>query len=302
MLESNRLSLMQKMHDQFAFNHSKVNKTIKLLRRNHHWSKMIRDVKQYVQNCYICRRIKAAKNKYHELLNSLSMFDKSWIDITFDFVTKLFNNKNYNAVLMIIDRLSKMHYYIFCTIDENKTTIEKTIKLLIQHVWKLHELFITMIFDRKSHFISLVWNTICKMFKIKTKLFTTFHSKTNEQSEIFNQKMKRYLRVYVNHQQDDWANWLFMTKYAFNAFILIITQMFLFLINYEFESRMSFDHVKFEKNTIKDRVNRFKERKIVFIMKNIWKFAKKHMKKNQQNQIIYADKHKISTSNYQMKD
>ncbi len=33
--ESNRLSLMQKMHDQFAFDHSKMNKTIKLLKRNH---------------------------------------------------------------------------------------------------------------------------------------------------------------------------------------------------------------------------------------------------------------------------
>jgi hypothetical protein len=35
-LESNRLSLMQEMHDQFAVDYSKVNKTIKLLRRNHH--------------------------------------------------------------------------------------------------------------------------------------------------------------------------------------------------------------------------------------------------------------------------
>ncbi len=35
MFESNRLSFMQKMHDQFASNHSKMNKTIKLLRRNH---------------------------------------------------------------------------------------------------------------------------------------------------------------------------------------------------------------------------------------------------------------------------
>jgi hypothetical protein len=34
-LESNRLSLMQKMHEQFASNHSKMNKTIKLLKRNH---------------------------------------------------------------------------------------------------------------------------------------------------------------------------------------------------------------------------------------------------------------------------
>jgi hypothetical protein len=35
MLESNRLSLMQEVHDQFASNHSEMNKTIKLLRRNH---------------------------------------------------------------------------------------------------------------------------------------------------------------------------------------------------------------------------------------------------------------------------
>jgi cation transporter-like permease len=41
------------------------------------------------------------------------------------------------------------------------------------------------------------------MLKIKAKLSTAFHLETNKQSEIFNQKMKRYLRAYVNHQQDD---------------------------------------------------------------------------------------------------
>jgi hypothetical protein len=35
MLESNRLSLMQEVHDQLASSHSKMNRTIKLLRRNH---------------------------------------------------------------------------------------------------------------------------------------------------------------------------------------------------------------------------------------------------------------------------
>jgi hypothetical protein len=45
MLESNRLLLIQEVHDQFAFDHSKMNKTITLLRRNHRWSEMIRDVK-----------------------------------------------------------------------------------------------------------------------------------------------------------------------------------------------------------------------------------------------------------------
>jgi hypothetical protein len=195
-----------------------------------------------------------------------------------------------------------MHHYIACITDENETTTKKTAKLLIQHVWKLHELFITMIFDRDSQFISLIWDTICKMLKIKAKLFVAFHSETNEQSEIFNQKMKRYLRVYVNHQQDDWVDWLFMIEYAFNVFISIITQIISFLVNYDFESRMSFDSVQFEENTVRERIHRFKDRNIVFTMKNIWKFAKKHMKKSQQNQIIYVNRHRTSASDYQIEN
>jgi hypothetical protein len=201
--ESNRLSLMQEMHDQFASSHSKMNRIIKLLKRNHRWSEMIRDVKQYVRNCHTCKRIKTTRNKYHEMLNSLSIFDRSWTDIILDFVIELFNNKEYNAIFMIINRLNKMHHYISCIIDENDTTIEKTTKLFIQHVWKMHELFTTMISNKDFQFISFVWNTICRMLKIKAKLFIAFHSKTDEQSEIFNQQMKHYLRVYVNHQQND---------------------------------------------------------------------------------------------------
>jgi hypothetical protein len=93
-----------------------------------------------------------------------------------------------------------------------------------------------------------------------------------------------------------------MTEYAFNAFISIITHMFSFLVNYEFESRMSFDQIEFNENTIKERVNQFKSRKIMFIMKSIWKFVKEHMKKNQNNQVKYANKHRIIASNYQIKN
>jgi hypothetical protein len=41
-----------------------------------------------------------------------------------------------------------------------------------------------------------------------------------------------------------------MIEYASNVFISIIIQMFSFLANYEFESRMSFDlNVQFDENT-----------------------------------------------------
>jgi hypothetical protein len=293
---------MQKVHDQFAFDHSEVNRTIKLLRKNHRWFEMIRDVKQYIRNCHTCRRFKAARDKYQRLLNSLSMLERSWIDITFDFETNLLESREYNVILMMIDRLSKMHHYISCITNENETTAKETAKLLIQHVWKLHELLITMISNRDSQFISLIWDTICKMLKIKAKLFIAFHSETNEQSEIFNQEMKRYLRAYVNHQQNDWVDWLFMTEYVFNVFISAFTQISSFLANYDFESRMSFDSVQFEKNTAKERTHRFRERNIVFTMKNIWKFIKNHMKKSQRQQTMHANAHRTQALGYQIDD
>jgi hypothetical protein len=303
MLKSNKLRLLQKMHDQFASRHLEVNKILKLFKRNHQWSKMIKNVKQFIKNCHICKKTKAARDKYQELLNSLSIFDRLWTNIILDFVIELLDSRNYNVILMIIDRLSKMHYYISCITNENETTVEETIKLFIQHVWKLHELFTTIIFNRESQFISLIWDIICKMLKIKIKLFTAFHSETDEQSEIFNQKMKRYLRVYVNHQQDDWADWLSMIEYVLNAFVSITTQVSSFLVNYDFEFRMNFDfYFSFNENTIRKRVQRFKNKKIVFIIKKIWTFAKKHMKKNQKNQFTHANRHRIFASDYQIEN
>jgi hypothetical protein len=76
--------------------------------------------------------------------------------------------------------------------------------------------------------------------------------------------MKKYLRAYVNHQQNDWTDWLSMIEYVSNVFISIITQIFSFLANYDFESRMSFDSVQFDENTARERIHRFRRRKYRF--------------------------------------
>jgi hypothetical protein len=83
-----------------------------------------------------------------------------------------------------------------------------------------------------------------------------------------------------------------MIEYVSNVFISASTQIFSFFANYDFESRMSFDFVQFEKNTAKERIHRFRERNIVFTMKKIRKFAKNHMKKSQRQQTMHANAHK----------
>jgi hypothetical protein len=49
-------------------------------------------------------------------------------------VIELFESKDFNAILMIVDRLTKMHHYISCTVAEEGTNAEEIARLLISHV------------------------------------------------------------------------------------------------------------------------------------------------------------------------
>jgi hypothetical protein len=51
-----------------------------------------------------------------------------------NFVIELSESKKFNAILMMIDRLTKMHHYISCTVTEEDTSAEKIARLLINHV------------------------------------------------------------------------------------------------------------------------------------------------------------------------
>jgi predicted metal-dependent hydrolase len=222
-----------------------------------------------------------------------------------NFVIELFVNRDFNVILIMIDRLIKMHHYMSCIAEEDETSAKEIIKLLINNVWKLHELSITIMSNRESQFISLVWKTICRMLKIDVKLFIAFHSETDDQSEIANQKMKRYLRNYCNYQQDDWSKWLSMIEFVFNAVISTFTELSVFMTKYEFESRMSFDSLNIETNnwlSSKKRILTQKATTIVEKMKNIWDFIKKKLINAQKMQKKHADKHRTFSSEYWLKD
>jgi hypothetical protein len=134
-------------------------------------------------------------------------------------------------------------------------------------------------------------------------LSIAFHFETDEQSEIVNQKMKRYLKNYCNYQQHDWFEWLFMIEFASNAATSTSTELFVFMINYEFESRMSFD--SFAKNDrlfAKERILTQKVANITDKMKNIWDFIKKKWANIQNTQKRHANRKRTFSSEYKMND
>ena len=118
-----------------------------------------------------------------------------------------------------------------------------------------------MISDRGPQFAAEITKKLNKMLGIETKLFTAYYPETDGQTERTNQELEQYLRIYVNHRQNDWAEWLAMAEFAFNNKIHAATKILLFQINYGREPRMGFDIRKKEKNEkAEEFVREMKER------------------------------------------
>ena len=54
------------------------------------------------------------------------------------------------------------------------------------------------------------------MIGVKANPSTAFHPQTDGQMERVNQEIEVYLRAYVDHLQDDWAEWLSTAEFALN--------------------------------------------------------------------------------------
>ncbi len=116
--------LIRKAHDLSINDHSDMNWTLNLLRWSYCWSKMRTTIKHYIQNCYVYCKSKASRDWINELLKSLLIFEQRWRDISLDFIIDLSENDENNAILTVIDRLSKKRHYISCWSDDEEIFAE----------------------------------------------------------------------------------------------------------------------------------------------------------------------------------
>jgi len=54
-----------------------------------------------------------------------------------------------------------------------------------------------------------------RMLGIESKLSTVFYPQTDGQTKRVNQELEQYLRIFINHKQEQWPEWLGIAEFAY---------------------------------------------------------------------------------------
>ena len=144
------------------------------------------------------------------------------------------------------------------------------------------------------HFAVGMVKELNNLLKIQTKLSTAYHSQTNDQIERINQELEQYIRVFINHRQEQWLDQLGTAEFAYNNKIHSVIKVSPFKVNYSQEPRIEFEERRKEKYEV---VRKFVER-----IKKIQEKAKAALRKAQEKMKKFTDKRQGEEEEYRVRD
>jgi len=243
---------------------------------------MSRYIGQYVSTCDLCLRTKLIRQALVGELYRLWIPDSRWDMLSVDFVVELPLSSRHNAVMTVVDSVSKRAYFIP---THTTVTVERAARLFLHQVWKLHSLPKCVISDHGPQFVACFTRELYHLLGIKLVSSTAWHPQTDGQTECVNQELDQYLQLFVNKQQDDWYDLLPMVEFQHNNHVHSTTQQTLFLLDTGRLLHMGFEPQ--QNSSGLETVNKFTER-----MRTAIEEAKSAIRKTQDDMKRYYDQQK----------
>ncbi|XP_011270665.1 hypothetical protein CAOG_08987 [Capsaspora owczarzaki ATCC 30864] len=200
--------------------------------------------------------VKHARHAPYGLLTPIEAADKPFGDWSIDFVTGLPDSQGFNAVMVCIDRLTRVAHFIPTT---KSVTAEESAQLFLENVVKLHGVPVRVLSDHGPQFIAKFWKKLWKAMDIDLSYSSAYHPQGNGLVERVNQALESYLRAYVS-EAEDWARLLWLCEFTYNNTVHAAIQCSPFMAMYGFQPEM--DEINFKSpkapQTAADRVEELK--------------------------------------------
>jgi transposase InsO family protein len=174
-------------------------------------------VEDYVKGCATCQAVKTITHHNMPPIAPIGPGEDTtpFATIAVDFITKLPESHGCDMILTITDHDStKAVILIPCREDMGS---EEVARLFRDHAFPYTRIPKRIISDRDMRFTSQFFKELCAQLEIKQNMSSAYHPQTDGQSKRTNQTVETILRIFCNHQQDNWADWLKVAQYMINS-------------------------------------------------------------------------------------
>ena len=169
---------------------------LELIKQNYWWPGIKEDIKKYIQGCFKYQQNKVQHQKKAGELHPLEILQEPWQKISIDIIGPLSKLNRKDAIVVIIDRFTKM---IRLKVTTTNISSEKIAKIYWDKIWKIHGVLRKILSNRGPQFASRFIEEFTKALEIIRQLLMVYHSQTDGQTERINQKVGTFLQYYVNY-------------------------------------------------------------------------------------------------------
>ena len=209
-----QLKILHAVHSSALGGHSGFPVTYTRLKQLFSWRGMKSAVRSFVSTCLTCQQAKPDRAKLPGLLQPLPVPAAAWQIVSLDFVEGLPRSGNANCILVVVDSFTKYAHFITLL---HPFTAAKVAQLFLNNVYRLHGLPTIIISDRDRVFTSTFWKELFRLADVSLQMSSSYHPKSDGQTERLNQTMETFLRCFANACPTKWSSWIPLAEFWYNA-------------------------------------------------------------------------------------
>lgn len=195
------MDIIKRAHDNPVAAHGGMIKTLELIRQHLYWPGMVRETRDYIRNCDICKTTKAPnfimKPPMGKQAVSIRSFQRLYI---LDILGPYPRSKSGSiGLLIVLDHLTKFHW--LCPLCKfNATSIKEFLEKQLFHIYGVPEIITS---DNGSQFKSHDLKAFFTTYGI-THNYTAYYSPQANASERVNRSLIAGIRAYLKQDHRLW--------------------------------------------------------------------------------------------------
>lgn len=195
-----RRNVIYAAHDVPNSAHGGIAKTIERIRRHFFWPGLVTDVRNYIQNCNLCRTSKPPTKILRPSMGQMVETERPFQRIYLDFIGPFPRSKKGNiGILIALDHFSKFPFLK----PVRKMTSKCVMEFLKNDIFDCFGVPETVVTDNGQQFKSKEFeNFLCK-YGVK-HVCTAVYSPQSNASERVNRSVNEALRSYIRDDQREW--------------------------------------------------------------------------------------------------